>query len=133
MRRRAFRPEALHRLEDRSLQSGVGGAAAGPVELPAGRLDGILHQVRLSYFLYVRKPNMEQLRNHLQPVAVLVPFGREDGLGDKINDILHQVHDGIANGAPLPVYTASRQTINLIRSDVYARVRAGDVVIVSGS
>ncbi|WP_165069607.1 hypothetical protein [Paludisphaera rhizosphaerae] len=132
MHRRAFRPEASHRLEDRSLQSGMGGAA-GTVELPAGRLDGILRQVRLSYFLYVRKPNMEQLRNHLQQAVVLVPYGREDGLGEKINDFLHEVHDGIANGAPLPVYTASRQTINLVRSDVYNRVRAGDVVIVSGS
>ena len=130
MHRRAYRPEVPDSLEGRSLMAaGAVGPAADPIVIRPARLDGIVEQVHLAFDLYTRTRDIAQVNTLLQPVAVLIPYGREDGLGESINGILHQMRQDDVVRSNRPVLTAYRQVLAVMRADLAARIQAGYVVV----
>lgn len=129
MRRRAFRPEVTGCLEDRSLMSGVGGLSADPVVLPRLRYIKVGEHIESSFLLFARDRHLFHLREQLRDVAVIIPFGRTDGLGASINRILSRMQDDLAARVPHAVRLASDDALAVTRDMVNARVQAGDVIV----
>lgn len=130
MRTRAYRPEAPGCLENRSLLSGAVGTPADPYVLSGRLFNGLVDEIRRDFERFAGGAhNTRRLRIELQDVAVLIPFGRVDGLGVSINRILVKMRQNIAAGAPHPVDSASNAVIAVTRAVVVARVQDGDVVM----
>lgn len=130
MHRRAFRPEASHLLEDRSLMSGMGRPSADPVVIRTARINGIYDQIQLSFKLYLRQRDFDRLGEIIQPVAVLVPFGRQDGLNVSISEALDQMKRDLAHGVGVQsVFSTYDKVIDLTRTELLSRIQAGDVVV----
>jgi hypothetical protein len=129
MRTRAYRPEAPGCLEDRSLLSALAGPSAAPVVVSGRVLSSLIEEIDHDFERFAEVQNFSRLRNQLHPAAVLVPFGRVDGLGGSINRILVTMRQEIAAGAPHPVTSAGDDVIAVIRTLVEARIRAGDVIV----
>ena len=140
MRTRAYRPEVHGCLEDRSLLSGVAGLSAHPVVLLNRKLDIVIEHMESSFqsfagdrpsvsHLRARGPLIAELRESLRNVAVMIPFGRVDGLGVKINHILDRMQQDLSARVPNAIRSASDDVIAVTRAEVKARVQAGDVVV----
>jgi hypothetical protein len=129
MRTRAYRPEAPACLEDRSLLSGVAGPSADPVVLPLRRYDLVVEQLRLSFQLFARDIETNHLLDEIHDVAVIIPFGRVDGLGVTIKSIVRRMEDDLHAKVPHAVRTAFLDVIAATHAEVVARVRSGDVVV----
>ena len=129
MRTRAYRPEVPGCLEDRSLLSGVAGLSADPVVLSHRRLNTVAEQIRLGFQSFGRDRDVSHLGDSISDVAVMIPFGRVDGLGVSINRILVNMRQEIAAGAPHPVLSASNEVVAVTRALVEARIQDGDVVL----
>jgi hypothetical protein len=129
MRSRAYRPEVPGCLEGRSLLSGVAGLSADPVVLRFRRLNLVAEQVRLNFHSFGRDRDVPSLRGGLYDVAVIIPFGRVDGLGVSMNSIVTRMQEDLSAGVPRAMRTAQNDVLAVTRADVKARVRAGDVVI----
>ncbi len=126
---RAYRPESPGCLEDRSLLSGVAGLSADPVVLSHRRFNTVAELMRLGFRSFGRDRNVTELGDDLYKVAVMIPFGRVDGLGVSINRILDRMQDDLSNNVPHAIRSARNDVIALTRADVEARVQAGDVVV----
>lgn len=130
MRTRDYRPEAPISLEDRSLLSGAAGLSANPVVLTQRRLVKVADHMESSFLLFARnRLSFPHLHQQLRDVAVMIPFGRVDGLGASINRILERMLDDLSAKAPHAIGSASEDAIAVTRATVEARVRAGDVVV----
>jgi hypothetical protein len=129
MRTRAYRPEVLDCLEDRSLLSGVAGPSADPVVLTVRRLHLVGDQLRLSFQLFARDLVTDHLLDDIHNVAVIIPFGRVDGLGITIKRTLDQMQHDLSAHVPNAVLTAQNDVLAAILAQVKARVQAGDVVV----
>lgn len=130
MRTRAYRPEALVGLEDRSLLSGAGGLSADPVAISRRRLAKVADHVESSFLLFsLNRLSFPHMHQQIRDVAVMIPFGRVDGLGASINRILDRMLDDLSAKVPHAIGSASDDAIDAIRESVEARVRAGDVVV----
>jgi hypothetical protein len=130
MRTRAYRPEVVGCLEERSLLSGVAGASADPVVLSRQRLITADLQTVLAFHLFSRDRDPDHVRDAVHDVVVIIPYGRVDGLGVTINDIVTRMQRELSgHNAPHAIRAAGQDVIAAIRADVEARVRAGDVVI----
>lgn len=124
MRTRAYRPEAPAGLEDRFLLSG-----ADPVVITSRQYEGIIQEVHLGFQQYSREGNIPHLRYQLQPVAELIPFGKVDGLGNSINQILTKMRRQAFAGVYRAIPRARNEVINLIHQQVASRIESGDVVL----
>lgn len=122
---RAFVPDALGRLEDRVVLSGV----AAPVALSALRFNMTLGFVRNDFQLFGTSGDFARLRAALAQHVAPLPFARADGLGATTNAILDRMQAGIAAHAPGPVASALHQVEAAIRADARARIDAGSVVV----
>ncbi|MDR3639471.1 MAG: hypothetical protein P4L84_37065 [Isosphaeraceae bacterium] len=129
MRSRAYRPEAPGCLEDRSLLSAATGPSTDPVVISGRQFSGIIDDMQNDFERFAGSQNLSRLRMQLQADAVLIPFGRVDGLGVSINRILVNMRQEIAAGAPAPVISASNDVAAVTRALVEARIQAGDVIL----
>jgi hypothetical protein len=129
MRTRAYRPEVPGCLEGRSLLSGVAGLSADPVVLSHRRFNTVAEQIRLGFQSFGRDRDVSHLGDAISDVAVMIPFGRVDGLGVSINRILNRMQDDLSANVPHAVRSARNDAIAVTRADVEARVQAGDVVV----
>ena len=129
MRKRAYRPEVSRCLESRSLLSGVAGTPADPVVFPRVSFARVREQIQQSFQLVARDRVTSTLPDDLYNVAVLIPFGRVDGLGVTINRILAELRQDLAAHVPNAVLSARNEVLAATREQVEARVRAGDVVV----
>ncbi len=130
MRTRAYRPEVLTCLEDRSLLSGLGKPSADPVVLSRRQLVRVAEHMESSFLLFsLDRLSFPHLRHQISDVAVMIPFGRVDGLGVSINRILNRMLHDLSADVPHAIGMASEDAIEVTREIVEARVRAGDVVV----
>ena len=129
MRTRAYRPEVLDRLEDRSLLSGVTGLSADPVVLPRRTLDFVFDHMRQGFILFGRYHDVTQVQSEMDDVVGMIPFAQVDGLRVSIHRILNRMqHDFLAH-VPHAWSSARHDVLAVTFADVEARVRAGDVVV----
>ena len=129
MRTRAYRPEAPGCLEGRSLLSGVAGLSADPVVLPRRVFNVVAEQIQSHFQSFGRDRDIAGLRDDLRDVAVIIPFGRVDGLGVSINRIVTRMQDDLSANVPHAIRSALNDVLAATRAEVKARVQAGDVVV----
>jgi hypothetical protein len=129
MRRRAYRPEAPDCLEDRSLLSGVAGLSAHPVVVSRRQLSQTIEHIKFAFGEFTPFRVVHILRDDLHNVAKPVPFGRVDGLDATIDRIVDRMQHDLSARVPHPIRSAQHALLVVIRADVLARVRAGDVVL----
>ena len=129
MRTRAYRPEVPQCLEDRSLLSGIPGLSADPVVLPRRKFNMFAEEIRVTFQTFARDRLASDLHDRIFIYGVMIPFARVDGLGVSINRILDRLHRDLAANVPDAIRSARTDVLAVIRADVQARVRAGDVVV----
>jgi hypothetical protein len=129
MRTRAYRPEVVGCLEDRSLLSGVTGPSADPVFLSRHRLNFVAQQILMDFYTFARTRDIINLSHDLSDVIVIIPFWQRDGLGRSIRRILHRMRHDISAHVPLAGRTALNDALAVTRATLVARIRAGDVVV----
>jgi hypothetical protein len=129
MRTRAYRPEVLDCLEDRSLLSGLAGLSAHPVVLTHRRFNFVVERLRQGFDLFGRYRDIIQLRDEIDDLVVLIPFERVDGLGVSIDRIVNRMRRDLSAHVPHAVRSALNDVIAATRADVASRVRSGDVVL----
>lgn len=129
MRGRAYRPELPGYLEDRLLMSGMVGSATDPVILSARRLVFVGRQIRQGFHIFGRDRDIPHLREDLYNVAVLIPFGRMDGLGVTMNRIVTQMGRDLTTHARGVIPSAQAAVLAATRGVVRSRVEAGDVIV----
>ena len=129
MRTRAYRPEVPACLEDRSLLSGVAGPSADPVIFSRHRLSFIVQHMQQGFDLFARYHDDSQLRSEIDDVVVMLPFGRADGVRASLFRIVTRMEREISAHVPLAFRSARIDVNAVIRADVEARVRAGDLVV----
>jgi hypothetical protein len=129
MRTRAYRPEILGCLEDRSLLSGVAGLTADPVVLTRRQFHFIAEHMRLGFQSFARNRDVSQLHNEINDVAVWIPFGRVDGLQVSINHIVNTMQHDLAANVPHAIRNAGNDVLAVTRANVQALARAGDLVV----
>mgnify|MGYP000906098304 CR=1 FL=1 len=129
MRTRAYRPEVPGCLEGRTLLSGVSGLSAHPVVFPhrlKNQADELMH---LAFYKFAMFRDVEHLREELRDVAVLIPFGRVDGLGVAINGTVDRMQKDLSAKVPHAIRSALIDVVTATRAEVATRVRAGDVIV----
>jgi hypothetical protein len=129
MRTRAYRPEVPGCLEDRPLLSGVAGLSAHPVVLSHRQFNFVAEHMRMGFDLFARYRDVSQLRNEINDVVVMIPFGQVDGLEVSINRIVNRMQHDLSAHVPHAIRSALNDVLAVTRADVEARVRAGDVVV----
>ena len=72
---------------------------------------------------------LEHLREELRDVAVIIPFGRVDGLGVSINRIVDRMEEDLSANVPHAIRSAFNDVVTATLAQVKARVKAGDVVV----
>jgi hypothetical protein len=125
MRTRAYRPEVVACLENRTLLSG---AASHPVVLPFHRLNFVATQMRAAFRAFTQNYNIPSLRSDIADVGVLLPFAQVDGLGVKLNAIVTTMQQNRFTD-PNAGQTAINEMIAATRAQVEARVKSGDVTV----
>jgi hypothetical protein len=129
MRARAYRPEVPVCLEDRSLLSGVAGPSADPVILSRLRLRFIVAHIQDGFSLFARNRDVSQLHSEIDDVVMLIPFGRVDGVRASINRVVTRMQNDFRDQVPRAFLQARLGVNAVIRADVEARIRAGDLVV----
>lgn len=135
MRGRAYRPVISDSLEDRALLSGAAVRPHGPAYLSHKTLDKVVGHTLLAFRIFVKDSapthpySDEHLRESISNVAVMIPYGKVDGLGIKINDIIDRLEDEIRARTPRAIRTAATEVVAATLETVAARVQAGDVVV----
>ena len=129
MRTRAYRPEAPGCLEGRSLLSGVAGPSADPVVFSRHRLSFIVQHMQQGFDLFARYRDVSQIRSEVDDVVVMLPFGRADGVRGSLDRVVNRMQREISAHIPLAFRRARIDVNAVIRADVEARVRAGDLVV----
>ena len=129
MRTRAYRPEAPSCLEDRALLSGVAGPSADPVVFSRHRLSFIVQHIQQGFDLFARDRDVSHLRSEIDDVVVMIPFGRADGVRGSLDRVVNRMQREISAHIPLAFRRARIDVNAVIRAQVEARVRAGDLVV----
>ena len=129
MRTRAYRPEAPGCLEGRSLLSGVAGPSADPVIFSRHRLSFIVQHIQQGFDLFARDRDVSHLRSEIDDVVVMIPFGRADGVRGSLDRVVNRMQREISAHIPLAFRRARIDVNAVIRAQVEARVRAGDLVV----
>jgi hypothetical protein len=129
MRTRAYRPEVPVCLEDRSLLSGVAGPSADPVIFSRHRLSFIVQHIQQGFDLFARDRDVSHLRSEIDDVVVMIPFGRADGVRGSLDRVVNRMQREISAHIPLAFRRARIDVNAVIRAQVEARVRAGDLVV----
>jgi hypothetical protein len=129
MKRRSFIPEAPGRLEGRALLSGAAGSLRGPVAYSGLGFGLTLGRVKADFEEYAGSGDLPWLKAGLQQLAVTIPFGQGDGLGEKINVILADMRRGLASGAPRPISAAYHGVVAALRDEVKARIADRSIVV----
>ena len=129
MRTRAYRPEVPGCLEDQSLLSGVAGPSADPVIFSRHRLSFIVQHMQQGFDLYARYRDVSQIRSEVDDVVVMIPFGRADGVRGSLDRVVNRMQREISAHIPLAFRRARIDVNAVIRAQVEARVRAGDLVV----
>jgi hypothetical protein len=129
MRTRAYRPEVPGCLENRSLLSGVAALSPDPVILRRTKFNLVAEHIRMGFEFFSRDRVDSEVRDEVHNVIVLIPFGRVDGLGVSINNIVDRMEYEVSANVPHAVRSALHEVLAVIRADVKARVQAGDVVV----
>jgi hypothetical protein len=129
MRTQAYRPEVPVCLEDRSLLSGVAGPSADPVVFSRHRLSFIVQHIQQGFDLLTRYRDISQLHSEIDDVVVMIPFGRVDGVRGSINRVVTRMQNDFSAHIPHAFRRARIDVNAVIRADVEARVRAGDLVV----
>ncbi len=129
MRTRAYRPEIPGCLEDRSLLSGVAGPSADPVVFSRHRLSFIVQHIQQGFDLFARYHDISQVRSEIDDVVVMLPFGRADGIRGSLDRVVARMQREIRAHVPGAFHRARIDVTNVIRADVEARVRAGDLIV----
>ena len=130
MRKRTFTPEALGPLEGRRLLSGAAAQVGhGPVGLSGVAFNTGAVRIRSDFEQYALGGDFQLLRTQLADLSTAIPFGRQDGLGAKTNQILDQMRRDQANCVPGAIVNAYRQVIAGLKADVNARIASGTVFI----
>src|SRR5262245_65051370 len=127
MRTRAYRPEVTDCLEERSLLSGVAGLSADPVVLSHRRLIKVNEHMRLAFLLFARDRVVDDLLKDIHDVAVIIPFGRVDGLGVTIKRIVDRMQQDLAAHVPNAIRAARNDVLAATLAGVEARVQARGV------
>ncbi len=123
MRTRAYRPDVLACLENRSLLSGVAALSAGHLVPSRLQLNRVAEQIRVGFLDFgVRGQDINNLRGTLSDLVVIIPFARVDGLGLKINGILGNMQHDLSAKVPYAVVTASNDVVAAFRAQVQAHV-----------
>ena len=129
MRTRAYRPEVPGCLEGRSLLSGVAGPSADPVIFSRHRLSFIVQHMQQGFDLYARYRDVSLIHNEVDDVVVMLPFGRADGVRGSLDRVVNRMQREISAHIPLAFRRARIDVNAVIRAQVEARVRAGDLVV----
>ena len=129
MRTRAYRPEVLDCLEDRSLLSGVARPSADPVVFPRRHLDFIIDHLRIGFDLFARYRDVAQLGSEIDDVVAKIPFARADGLRASIVRVVDRMQHDLSAHVPHAFRSARHDVIAVTLAEVKARVRAGDLVV----
>ena len=79
--------------------------------------------------MFARYRDVSQLRNEINDVVVMIPFGQVDGLEVSINRIVNRMQHDLSAHVPHAIRSALNDVLAVTRADVEARVRAGDVVV----
>src|SRR5690348_6522203 len=110
MRRRAFTPDALGRLEARVALSAAGHLHA-PFALDAETYGEGIYLVKNAFQLYGVSGGFQRLRAQLASCSVGVPYRRATGHGQKTNALLRQMLANIHAHAPRPIRTAMHEAV----------------------
>jgi hypothetical protein len=129
MHRRAYRPEAPVCLEDRSLSSVVAGHPAHPYVYSRREFNFFAEHMRTGFELFGRYRDLTQLHSEIEDIVGSIPFGKVDGLEDKIDRIVDRMLHELSSKVPHAVRSALDDVVAVAHAGVEARVRAGDVVI----
>jgi hypothetical protein len=129
MRTRAYRPEVPGRLEGRSLFSGVAGPSADPVIFSRHQLSFIVQHIQQGFDVLARNRDVSQLHSEIDDVVGMIPFGQVDGVRGSINRVVTRMQNEVAAHVPHAFGRARIDVNAVIRADVEARVRAGDLVV----
>lgn len=129
MRTRAYQPEVLCCLEDRSLLSSAAGRSALPVVLPHRRLSFVLERIAQGFDLYGRYRDPTQLHDHIAEITVIITHQHVDGVDASLDRIVNRMKYDLASHVPHAVRAALKDAVAATRAEVHARVRAGDVVV----
>ena len=130
MSKRAFVPESLGPLEKRNLLSATAKMPHRPVALSG--LGFNLSNLRIQgYFQqYALGGNFKLLQTQIAGLSGAIPFGRQDGLGQKTNAILDQMRTDQANGVPGAIHNAYEQLSAGLKADVDARIANGTIRVI---
>ena len=125
MRKRAFVPESLGPLEARNLLSttrpGIPVALSGPgFNLANLRIRGYFEQ-------YALGGNFQLLRTQIASLSAAIPFGRQDGLGQRTNAILDRMRQDQIAGVPGAIMNGYQQLSAGLKADVNARIANGTI------
>lgn len=123
MRSRAYRPEVTGCLEDRLLLTG------DPFVLPLRQLHRTTLHMQFSFGSFARLRVLSDLRDELQGEAKSIPFGRADGLGASIDLILDDLQRDLSARVPHAIHSAQNALFGVIRADLSARIRSGDLIL----
>jgi len=134
MRSRAFRPEIPGCLEDRSLLSAVAGLSTAPVVFSHRRSEKVDEHIRTAFLMFSRDHDVHRLLREVHDVAVMIPFGRVDGLGASIRRIVKGMQNNLSVDVPpavrsVVITSTLNDVIAATRAEVEARVQTGDVVV----
>ncbi len=129
MHKRAYRPEVADFLETRKLLSAAATRTAEPYPYSRRLFTFTAEHIRLGFYLYNQYRDIDQLHAEISDVAVHVPFQKADNLGPRIETILDRMQESIAGHVRNAVRSAQNEVVALIRTDVMAHVKAGEVVI----
>jgi hypothetical protein len=129
MRMRAYHPEVIGYLEDRSLLSSVAGLSADPIVLTRREFNMIPEQIQDAFYVFRQGYGVPQLHVDILDAVVNIPFGRVDGLAVSINGILNRMQHDLAAKVPDAISSARNDVIAVVRADVQALVQAGDLIV----
>ena len=111
------------------LLSVVAGHSAGPIEYSRRDFNFVVGHIRAGFDLFNRYHDVSQLRDEIDDVVVLIPFGRADGLEGSIDRIVDRMLHDISAKVPHAVTSALNDVLAAARAELEARVRAGDIII----
>jgi hypothetical protein len=129
MRPRPYRPENPGCLEGRLLLSGAAGLSDKPYVFSQHTFKFYAIHVESDFTSFARYRSSIELHREIEDVLPLIPYARADGLRDKIDSIVDGMVEQVHEGVPHAIRTANEAVIAVTRSEIQARVQAGDVVV----
>jgi hypothetical protein len=85
--------------------------------------------MQIAFNLFTRYRDVIQLRDEIDDVDVLIPFGRMEGLEGSIDRIVDRMEHDIAGHVPHAIRTARNDVLAVTRADVLASIRNGVLIV----